>query len=351
MAWTAHRIALIETGQPDPGPKRPMVAELQARLTASGSPLQAKLAAAVDRDLRNAVAHTQWRWDGKHVIDIETGSSWSPSQIGQRVDAVFDVLIPCDAGWLLGLTATGIQLGMPAWLGRGESADGTRLMATLAFGLVAGATVTQVAPDGSRIQLAERREDLVVRRASSALVALAQAFPGCQEFTVTDADGEVVSKAYVSDINEYLSADAAVRDLASMTVAAGFAESVGHDRHKMAIELAANMLVVIVAGIAEDVQNEVSVQTRCLRAAVRLEFCATTLRQRRIRGDLVTRKVLDRLDRAAANSRLAAAGDSRAGQALAEQLPALTTWAIKHRGEFNTWAFSADPGALPPGAR
>jgi hypothetical protein len=186
--------AAIASGEkPDEAEQAPPLAELKDRLAASDSELAQAMAAGADPDLRNASAHSQYRWDSKRkeVVDTDTGKRWSVPDLETLTEALIGSVLGADAGFCCFVIGhhLGEKLAAPFKVG-----DIPQLVELLAQALFAagGSGEVKVSDGGATISLGHiDRGDL--SKPMTALGGISALAPQIEAFQVFDAEsGELL---------------------------------------------------------------------------------------------------------------------------------------------------------------
>lgn len=96
----------------------PMARELVDRLLASSEPALTEIGRLADVELRNAVAHSQYRWDAgeRQVVDFRTTQVWSEGVLILTVDYLVAAVAGIDAAWSC-FAAESEFAHTPSWVG------------------------------------------------------------------------------------------------------------------------------------------------------------------------------------------------------------------------------------------
>lgn len=99
-AWTVYCLRDPSAVDAAASETPPMVAELAERMAAAGHPLFELLSLSVDRGLRNAASHAQYRWvrEANELEDLRTGQRWSLDELETAVADLGAALLGLDAG-------------------------------------------------------------------------------------------------------------------------------------------------------------------------------------------------------------------------------------------------------------
>ena len=187
----------------------PMLGSLEQRLTASSSALARSLGTAVDRELRNACGHSQYRWDAEteEVEYLKTGRRWNIDELATATEALGNAVVGVDAGFCCGVLAAEIETGTPA------TPEITAVLSEANFA-VAGYELTALDQKGADATVAGvDRSDLtplMTALASQSLLA-----PGAEAYrAIEDGSGKVLLDLSAEQMTAATSAPPQRQDLA-----------------------------------------------------------------------------------------------------------------------------------------
>ncbi|HYI80578.1 MAG TPA: hypothetical protein VEW67_06935 [Thermoleophilaceae bacterium] len=312
-------------GSPSPATAdAPMIGSLTQELTASDDPAARELGAACDSALRNAIAHSQYRWDpqAESVHDLKTGETWDADTLQQSMHALIGAVTGADASWACFVVASDLELS-PSWATDGSAPEATLLLAALGFSS-RGFHVRGVEDDGATVVI-EPPDTIDPSRLIPGLGGMAVNAPKAARYRVKSADDHtVLLEVAATALWQALNADAEVQDLAIVETTVSAMIAAGWDQTDAIEEIATlEAKVVAVTGmqvLAEAVGPSALEVIRRRLAHLR-EFIATSPHKRRALNNL-----RDKLARAEATA-VASAIDDVARRRLVDQLTGLCQWA------------------------
>jgi hypothetical protein len=192
----------------------PTVGELEQRLSGSGDELLTAVASASDSALRNAAAHSQYRWDGDtlELHDLRTDQRWTLEELTVAVEDLYGAVFGLDAALACVSVRDDVagELDNPA-----ARADVRELVAVLARGLFAaqGLRVLDLTNDLADVVIDADR--VSVRQAIPVLGGLAVLVSEeTKRIVLRDRDGEPLLSVAVSDLRDVAQTQETVRDIA-----------------------------------------------------------------------------------------------------------------------------------------
>lgn len=218
IGWLAVGLDLIVAGESLPAEDHPpMLGELCQRLT-SGGELSRLLATCIDSGLRNAEAHSQYRWVAARQVvkDLRTEQEWSIEQIDEAVAEISACLAGADAGYGCFVIGTGLAGEVPEWLHEDETPIALEMLATLSFSPY-GHEVESVEDGGGTVVLS-RAASRDPARLIPPLGGLG-AFAKAPRFSVRTADGEVLVDVDAADVRGAITAAPVFKDLSILKLA------------------------------------------------------------------------------------------------------------------------------------
>lgn len=190
----------------------PTLGNLTEALAASPEPAAKMMAAASDPALRNASAHSQYRWqrEGEEVLDLRTGQRWSIEELEASLAAMSGAIAGVDAAYACFLVAGETRIEAPGWV-----ADVPTLgaqVARLAF-VLAGFEVLDVDPGGLWLTIEDGDEIDPLRLMSTLGGITVLARPG-DAVRVEGSSGRTLADVEVVTFREASSAGPSFEDLA-----------------------------------------------------------------------------------------------------------------------------------------
>ncbi len=206
LARIGRRSAHINASQP------PTLGALETELAASEESVARQLADGCDPALRNACAHSQYRWDeeSQTVHDMRSGQRWTLEEVQEREALLSEVIAGAGAGYSCYLVASRATLGPPQWAAR-EARELSRVIST-AILQSRGVDVTDVIDQGSTVVIGDDEPD--VQGLMGGLASLSALLNHDDVIRVKRGSGEVVVEVEVSAFREWSQAEEPYEDLA-----------------------------------------------------------------------------------------------------------------------------------------
>jgi hypothetical protein len=303
----------------------PTVGNLSEQLAASREHAAKQIGAASDSALRNAVAHSRYRWDAEaeEVRDLKTGQSWSVETLERRIDGLVGAVIGADAGWACFVVTRDIEVSA-SWLEDGSAPEAPGLVATLCFSSH-GFKVSGI-EDGGATVLIDPPEVIDPARLTPPLAGMSVLPPQPLKYRIKSAaDGSVLLEIDAVVMQRAREAEPVVKDLAVLETGLNAMVNSGRDQTEALLETATlEAKVIAVTGLQELATNpDASAALRILRQrlAYLRELVATAPNKKSGLSRLREKLAL------AEASAAAAARDRGAYERLVDQLQGLTQWA------------------------
>jgi hypothetical protein len=320
-------LSQIERGQgPELEDEPPMLGILMQRLEASADPGLQQLGGAADVALRNATAHSQYRWDSdkEEVRDLKTGQIWPWQELERTVDALVSTLAGVDAAWACLVVREDFEL-TPSWLGEADAGDVTILSATLSFS-AHGFTVTDIEHGGATVVI--DRPDLTdPARLVPPLAGMTTIAQDRDRYVVRANDGGELIAIDGVVLRRATDAEPEMKDLAVQEVTLNAMINSGRHPTDALLEItvldAKVVAVTALQELAADLERDAALD-RLARRVAYLEQLVRPHQKERREFD----RLLDKLDRLAASAGSATDGTNE-WRRLCDQLTGLTAWADK----------------------
>lgn len=206
LARIKRRITLASPSQP------PTLGALETELAASEEVVARKLADGCDPALRNACAHSQYRWDeeSQTVHDMRSDQRWTLEEVREREALLSEVVAGAGAGYSCYLVAKRATFGPLQWVAR-EARELSRVIAT-AILQSRGIDVTSVIDHGCTVVIGDGEPD--VQGLMGGLASLSSLLNRDDVIRVKRSSGEVVAEIEVSAFREWSGAEESYKDLA-----------------------------------------------------------------------------------------------------------------------------------------
>jgi hypothetical protein len=201
-----RRVALASASQP------PTLGALETEMAASEELVARKLADGCDPALRNACAHSQYRWDedSQTVHDMRSDQRWTLEEVQEREALLSEVIAGAGAGYSCYLVASRATVGPPQWAA-GEARDLSRVIST-AILRSRGIDVTDLIDQGRTVVIGDGEPD--VQGLMGGLASLSALLNRDDVIRVKRSSGEVVAEIEVSAFREWSEAEEPYKDLA-----------------------------------------------------------------------------------------------------------------------------------------
>jgi hypothetical protein len=190
----------------------PTLGSLEAELAASEELVARQLADGCDPALRNACAHSQYRWDeeSQAVHDMRRDQRWTLEEVQEREALLSEVVAGAGAGYSCYLVANHATFGPLDWVAR-EARELSRVIVT-AILRSRGIDVTTVIDQGRTVVIEDNEPD--VQGLMGGLASLSALLNRDDVITVKRGSGETLVKVEVSAFREWPEAEEPHEDLA-----------------------------------------------------------------------------------------------------------------------------------------
>lgn len=329
--WAILKLQAIVEGEAEPEGDPPTLGSLQQRLQASKSQVARTLGEAVDVDLRNATAHSQyvWRSEDERVEDLSTGKQWTLEDLEEKTAALGDSVVGVDAGYVCGVAGAGVDLASFEF----EPTHSMRqLLAEAAFA-VAGYSVENLSADGATatVQAIDQRHDLAALM--TAVAAQAAVVSEVDTFRVVESDsGRSLLDVPAERMRAATKGPELTKDLELIQCFTDSAKRTGAPAADAATEsLALQSKAVAIVGMIELVtKGSAAAEGIRTRSEAVLSFV-----QSHAELDVSTAKLMtQRLQRVVGDSYRSAQGGDSAAKSLWRRLRSVLSWADE---EGTTW--------------
>jgi hypothetical protein len=209
----AHLVRIKGRVTPHEPSEPPTLGALEAELAASGERVARQLSAGCDSALRNACAHSQYRWDetSQTVHDMRSDRRWTLDEVQEREALLSEVIAGASAGYSCYLVASRAIVETPQWAA-GEAREISRIIST-AILRSKGIDVIELVDQGRTIVIGD--EDPHVQGLMGGLASLSALLNRDDVITVKRrGSGDVVLKIEVSAFREWSEAEESYEDLA-----------------------------------------------------------------------------------------------------------------------------------------
>lgn len=193
-------------------PQPPTLGALETELAASETLVAHQLADGCDPALRNACAHSQYRWDeeSQTVHDMRSDQRWTLEEVQEREVLLSEVIAGASAGHSCYLVASQATLGAPQWVAQ-EAREMSRIVVT-AILRSRGIDVASVTDQGRAVVIRNDKPD--VQALMSGLASLSALLSRDDVIRVRQGSGEFVAEVNVSAFEEWSQAEEPYKDLA-----------------------------------------------------------------------------------------------------------------------------------------
>lgn len=190
----------------------PTLGTLEFELAASEELVARQLADGCDPALRNACAHSQYRWDeeSQTVHDMRSDQRWTLEEVQEREALLSEVIAGANAGYSCHLVASGVSIGTPQWVAR-EARELSRVIST-AILRSRGVDVTDMIDHGHTVVIGDDEPD--VQGLMGGLASLSALLTEDDVIRVKRGSGELVAEVDVSAFREWSQAEESYKDLA-----------------------------------------------------------------------------------------------------------------------------------------
>jgi hypothetical protein len=201
-----RRVALASASHP------PTLGALETELAASEELVARKLADGCDPALRDACAHSQYRWDedSQTVHDMRSDLRWTLEEVQEREELLSEVIAGAGAGYSCYLVASRATVGPPQWAAS-EARELSRVIST-AILRSRGIGVTDLIDQGRTVVIGDAEPD--VQGLMGGLASLSALLNRDDVIRVKRSSGEVVAEIEVSAFREWSEAEESYKDLA-----------------------------------------------------------------------------------------------------------------------------------------
>lgn len=238
FGWLALGAESVASGNnPTPELQPPMLGEMQQRLEAGG-PLARLMADSIYPKLRNAKAHSQYRWVAAREVveDIRTKQEWSVDDLLVAVRSLVSCLAGADAGYGSFVVSKRIDLGAPDWLADGAVPEALKVIATLCFGAYGFAVLS--IREGGEVVVIEKPDQVDPARLIPPLAGLIPLAPRVEHLRLVTTEGEPLIDVGVAAMKAAIGASPAVKDVAVMEVTFESCVRIGMNREDAARDFA-----------------------------------------------------------------------------------------------------------------
>jgi hypothetical protein len=196
------------TGASEP----PTLGALETELAASEELVAHQLADGCDPALRNACAHSQYRWDeeSQTVHDMRSDRRWTLEEVQEREALLSEAVAGAGAGYSCYLVGSRATLGVPQWVA--SEARGLSRVISAAILRSRGIDVTDVIDQSRTVVIGDDEPD--VQGLMGGLASLSALLNHDDVIRVKRGSGEVVAEVEVSAFREWSEAEEPYKDLA-----------------------------------------------------------------------------------------------------------------------------------------
>jgi len=325
--WLVVGVAALHNGDALPGDADPpTLGALEQRLAACGRGAGERLAACCDSALRNAVAHSQYRWDAERaeMHDLRTDQRWDIEELEYASTAIVDAVVGAEAGYACFLADGAVELREPAWMAEGTIPAAVELIAAITFGL-RGHEVIEVSEDGGTIVLAGDGP-FDKTRLTAAVIGLRATFKSADSIQVKTVEGNLLLDVAGTSLDEVLEGKDQFKDLVCLAPSFSDWERTNKDRSQgLRAILAVQVRLVVAEAEAGGDDSDFGPHT-LLRLADRLGFIFKWVESRKRQEDSELDPALSHLRRARAQTFAAIQGDHQALGRVVEELQWLSEW-------------------------
>jgi hypothetical protein len=311
-----------------PVDRAPMLGELEQRLEGREDDLSKSLLRAVDRVLRNADAHEDFRLNAETREIVLDGRRLTLDRFERKLERLVSASLALDAAFTCRAYETGNLETVPEWLTAGEAPYASELLTRAFLGAYGIELVGLRLDDDLTLLVAWDSPDRV--QALAPLCAVAQLFPRTRRLVLqADADGDPLIAAETGAFRAFADAGEAVKNLAVLAPLYSAGIEAGRDQEATAEDFLALAIVLIVATdvprlkIALGVGNPAPLVT----LEERLAYVISFVRERSLALSPKAEAAVSALNSAKVASMFARRGDSAAIQRMTKALSRAATWA------------------------
>jgi hypothetical protein len=320
------QLARIKRGGAHTGASQPpTLGALEVELAASEELVARQLANGCDPALRNACAHSQYRWDeeSQAVHDIRSDQRWTLAEVQDREALLSEAIAGAGAGYSCYLVTNPATFGPLEWVAR-EARDLSRVIAT-AILRSRGIDVTNVIDQGCTTVIGDDEPD--VQGLMGGLASLSALLKRDDVIRVKRGSGEIVAEIEVSAFEEWSQAEERYKDLA---VFAPFFNNAArsHDPQEAFAALLAVQINQVLKGIL-DRSDELDA-AMMFRVGDRFGYIADSARDYWSESGPEIQGILKAVERCR-SSAFAATRDQAAGRRFLKSFETLNQW-VQQRG-------------------
>jgi hypothetical protein len=325
--WLVIDAQQIAEGKQVKGGTRPMLGQLQTRLSARSDPLSKTLAHAVDTALRNAEAHEDFRFDRKTGRIVLEGKRLTLEQFETRVERLLGTSLALDAAF----SCRAFEVGgsrVPQWLTSGDAPYATEM---LTRGILGAYEIDVLSlEDNHDITVTANWPAPNAARALTPLAALAQLFPDSNRLELIVQD-EPLIRVETAAFHAFAEADEEVKDLALLAPMFSALTEAGRDRADALEDVLALFIGMIAATDVPRLKVAIAIGNAIPLAQLekRLAYIIRFVRERdpNLRPPIAS--VIKSLAEAKSKVLFVRRGDARAFSRMVAALTRAASWADK----------------------
>ncbi len=302
----------------------PTLGPLVEQLASATEHVARELATACDGDLRNAGAHSQYRWDAEaeEIHDVKTGQRWNLATLSNRMDSLVAAVAGADAAWSCFVVARDLEIEQPSWVADGSAPEAVQLVASLSFG-VRGLVISEVRDGGATVVV--EPPDLVDTSLVGPLASMSTVVRGATSYRlVSSVDDTILLEIDAQIVAQARDATSELKDLMVLETTLSAMINGGQDRLEAVAQIAAVMTKVVAVSSMQELSTDQS-SLAFTRVRHRLEY-ASNLCSRWNATNTELDRLRRRLDEAVASARMAPR-DRGALERFVAQVRGLVDWA------------------------
>ncbi len=349
-AWAVLELVAIATGASRAEGPPPTLGALNQRLEASSCRLAQALGRACDPELRNALAHAQYRWNRRaaQVEDLRTGRAWSLDEFDRSARALVNAVVGVDTGYCCVAISEGMAPELPQTPSAGHSPEITSLLGQAIFA-ANGYEVLGLADEGAAVTVASVGNGSDLTTLMNALASLSVLVPDGQAYRVDEGGaGRPLLNVSGEAMRTATGAPQVAQDLA---IVAAFCDSearVGGRPGEAACRGLALQAKIVAAAAMYDLAHSGVTTSVLARMRTRVEVVREFATTHRELGEPMRGTTVRRLERIVACSYAIERGERKALEKTVARINALFTWA-EETGV--TWPPSITPARSRPEPR
>jgi hypothetical protein len=311
--------------------RAPMLGELEQRLASRGDPLSKGLLRAMDRLLRNAEAHENFRFDASRGEIVVDSKRMTLERFGRKVERLVSASVGLDAAFTCQAYENGKLARVPEWLASGEAPFAAEFLTRGFLGAYAIELHELQLGDDLTLVVEWDFPDRV--RALTPLCAIAQLFPEARRLVVQLKNTEKPLVAVErTAFDTFARAPESVKDLALLASLYSAGVEAGREPDAMVEEVLALCIALVAATDVPRLKIALGIGNPAPLVLLeeRLTYVVCLVRERAGKLPPKTANVLTSLGEAKVASMFARRGNPGAIQRMTSALARAASWADAH---------------------